>query len=219
MKPEPTGALPDEARAGPEPRTLAPESSPAVRFYGMLGAALFWNGITQVMVRDAVDGWRAGGRPMFLTIFTVPFVVVGLGLLGAAFAKFLGLWSPRASLTLNPGRLVIGELAAVEWELRGTVERVKRLKVTLEGRERTPDSDRMLTTVFTSIPVGEGDCYGNLRRGSGQVEVPADARPSFKSANLEIRWVLKVHGEIAYWPDFVEEFPVGVLPRSSGSDT
>jgi hypothetical protein len=77
----------------------------------------------------------------------------------------------------------------------------------------------MLTTVFTSIPVGEGDAYGNLRRGSGRVEVPPDARPSFKSAKREIRWVLKVHGEIAHWPDFVEEFPVGVLPRSTGPDT
>jgi hypothetical protein len=220
--PDPSGVLPDEARVGPERRTLAPESSPGVRFVAMLVAALFWNGVVQVFVREAIDRWRAGGRPVLLTIFMVPFVVIGLGMLGAAFARFLGLWSPRASLTLNPGRLVIGERAAVEWELRGKLERVKRMKVTLEGRERTPDANReggMLTTVFTSIPVGEGDAYGNLRRGSGRVEVPPDARPSFKSAKREIRWVLKVHGEIDHWPDFVEEFPVGVLPRPSGSDT
>ena len=217
--PDPSGVLPVEARVGPERRTLAPQSTPRFRFATLLVTALFWNGTVQLLVREVIDGWRAGGRPILLTVFMLPFVAIGLVLLGAAFVRFLALWSPRVSLTLDPGRLVIGERATVEWELRGAVERVKRLTVTLEGREQVRDDRRkqrqVHTTVFAQVPVGEGNAYGNLRRGSGRVEVPTDARPSSIAGPKQIRWVLKVHGDIDRGPDLEEEFPVGVMPAAS----
>jgi hypothetical protein len=217
--PDPSGVLPAEARVGPEGRTLAPQTTPRLRFVGLLVAALFWNGCVQIFVREVVAGWRAGHRPMLMTLFLLPFVVVGLGLLGAAFIKLLALFSPRVAVTLRPGRLVIGERGDVEWELRGAVERIKRLTVTLEGREEVRDESgettRVHTAVFARIAVGQGDGHGNLRRGSGRVQVPPGSMHSFTSANNKIVWVLKVDGQIDRWPDLHEVFPVGVVPAAA----
>ena len=217
-KPDPSGVLPAEARVGPEGRTLAPQTTPRLRFVGLLVAALFWNGLVQIFVREVVEGWRAGHRPMFMTLFLLPFVVVGLGLLVAAFIKLLALFSPRVTVTLRPGRLVIGERGDVEWELRGAVERIKHLTVTLEGREEvrdgTSETPRVHSAVFARIAVGQGDGYGNLRRGSGRVQVPPGSMHSFTSGHNKIVWVVKVDGQIDRWPDLHEEFPVGVLPAA-----
>jgi hypothetical protein len=216
--PDPGGVLPIEARVGPGPRTLTPESTPRVRFIGLLVAALFWNGIVQLLVREVIDGWRAGRSPVFMTLFMLPFVAVGLGLLGGALVQLLRMFGPRVSLTLRPGRLVIGERAELEWQLSGRTERVKRLTVHLEGREQARDErgegKKVQTSVFARVPIGEGEFQGGLRRGSGRVVVPAGSMHSFTSPHNKIAWVVAVHAEIDGWPDLKEEFAVGVLPSA-----
>jgi hypothetical protein len=88
--------------------------------------------------------------------------------------------------------------------------------VTLEGREeatyRRGTDTTTARSVFARVKVGSGDRYGNLQRGSAPIEVPADAMHSFTAPNNKIVWLLKVHGEIALWPDVSEELPLEVLP-------
>jgi hypothetical protein len=38
---------------------------------------------------------------------------------------------------------------------------------------------------------------------------------SFEASNNKIVWAVKLHGEIAKWPDVDFEFPITVLPASA----
>jgi hypothetical protein len=215
-RPQAEGELPPEAQVGTEPRVLTAEVSPRLRFVAAAVLALFWNGIVQFLVRDVIDGWRYGQRPIFLTVFALPFVATGVGLVVAALRKLLALRNPRPVVTLRPGRLVAGERGELDWELIGAVDRLRRLTFSLEGREQigAGGEDGKDTSVFARIAISEDDLVATARYGSVRFEVPADSRPSSVSADRKVVWVLKVHGEIPGWPDLQEELPVGVLPPS-----
>ena len=44
------------------------------------------------------------------------------------------------------------------------------------------------------------------------VTIPADSMHSFEASNNKIIWAVKLHGDIAKWPDVNLEFPITVLP-------
>src|SRR3989442_11965981 len=97
-------AVKTEWVSGPEgdgrPVELKPRISPMGKFLGGLIAALFWNGIVSVFVVHLINGWRHGRGEWFLTVFMIPFVLVGLGILGFVIYAFVGLFSPRVKLTV-----------------------------------------------------------------------------------------------------------------------
>jgi hypothetical protein len=207
--------LPAGAQERVETRALKPAAPPLVRFVGSLIFTLFWNGVVSIFVVQDVNGWRTGDRPIFLSLFLVPFVAIGLGGVGYVVYAFLGLFNPRPHLRLSPGALTLGERALVEWEIEGAAHRLRKLTLTLEGREeatyRRGTDTRTDREVFARIQVGERGA-GELRRGSARIEVPARTMHSFAAPNNKIVWVLRVAGEIRAWPDVAEEFPVVVLP-------
>ncbi len=80
-----------------------------VGFFGSLFVCLFWNGIVSVFVLIAVSGLYSNlvgplpewfpspddgdmplGMTLFLCIFMIPFVVIGLGMVGALFMNLAG---------------------------------------------------------------------------------------------------------------------------------
>ena len=77
----------------------------AGRVLGLTLLALFWNGIVSVFVWQAVHSWRQGQPDGCLTVFLIPFVLVGLGLIFAVVRQFLVLFNPRLHITLMPGEL------------------------------------------------------------------------------------------------------------------
>ncbi|HOP98860.1 MAG TPA: DUF3592 domain-containing protein, partial [Verrucomicrobiota bacterium] len=70
---------------------LKPETGSMTRFLILVGVALFWNGIVSVFLTQVVQSWRRGDPEWFLTLFMVPFVVVGLGFIGGCGYSFLAL--------------------------------------------------------------------------------------------------------------------------------
>jgi hypothetical protein len=208
--------LPAGAREPLETRELKPAATPATRLAGGLLFTLFWNGVVSVFVVQAVNGWRAGERPWFLSLFMVPFVVVGLGGVGFVVHAFLALFNPRPRLRLSPGTLRLGERAQIEWEVDGAAHRLRKLTLTLEGREeatyRRGTDTHTDREVFARIAITQR-AAGELRRGSERITVPAETMHSFEAPNNKVVWLLRVHGEIRLWPDVSEEYPVVVLPR------
>ena len=207
------GALPPEARVGSEPRVLKPEYAPIARFVATAAMALFWNGLTHsLLVGGVIDGWRTGRQPILMTVFALPFVGMGVVLVVKAVRALLALWNPRAICTLRPGRLVAGERAELDWVFTGSIDQLRRLTITLEGREKTPSTEGPdKSTVFATFPIHSEELMGTARQGSVRFQVPAGAPASSSSANPKIVWVVKLHGEIPGWADFEEEFPVWVL--------
>jgi hypothetical protein len=204
-----------------EAMELEPQAAPWVKLAGALFVAVFWNGIVSVFVFQAVQGWRSGRPDWFLTVFLVPFVVIGLGMLAAVGYFFLALFNPRVRVRVTPGRVRLGGGMRVEWRFTGRVAMLQRVRVWLEGREEATyrrgtktSTDR---STFVRLQVANASARDEMRLGAADVTIPAETMHSFESANNKIVWMLRVQGEIARWPDVDEGFRVVVVPGLLGS--
>jgi hypothetical protein len=200
------------------PVTLRPRHTRLGVLFGALFVALFWNGIVSLFVWQLVSAWREGRSfEGCLALFLVPFVLIGLLLLATIPYQLLALLNPRPTLTLTRSALAPGDSAHLTWHFAGLPGRIRRLRILLEGREVKVDvsdgSSRPTMRTLASVTVIETHEGSEIASGSRMVAVPADARPSDgESGAGGATWCLKVQGEIAYWPDVNEEFPITVLP-------
>ncbi len=213
-----TGAGPPvEGYPDASPRILKPDVSPKAKVLGFLFVALFWNGIVSVFVTQAVAGWARHRPDWFLTLFMIPFVVIGLGLIGGVVYAFLALFNPRPVLTITPGAPALGETLGVQWQFKGRVGTVRRLRLTLEGREearyRAGKNTATDKSVFAALDVADTTEPNSIAEGQSEVNIPANLMHSFAAENNRVIWELRVEGEVARWPDVKLTFPVTVSPR------
>ncbi len=199
------------------PVRLKTSSSPAARFGCLLVFALFWNGIVSVFAVQAWSGWRGGHGDGCATVFLLPFVLVGLLLVGLSVHGFLAMFNPRPTLRLGSPSVALGDLVEVEWETAGNVDRVRAFSITLEGREEATykrgTSQSTDKSTFAVIPLARANRGRDLRRGRAKFTVPADSMHSWKSGHNKFVWAIHVRGDIPWWPDIGEEFPIEVLPQ------
>ncbi len=216
--PEPHGAARRAALAGDDRIELKPAAGPVAKLVGITAVALFWNGIVSLFLKDVVAGWRSGQGDGCRTLFLVPFVVIGVGLLISIPYQILALFNPRPRLILDRSRLRPGEAARLSWSFSGAAGRIRRLKITIEGREEasyrrgtTTHTDR---STFATLVLFDGDQAASVGSGEVEVVIPAGSMHSFAASHNKIVWKLMVSGEIAHWPDVGEEFDLVVLPET-----
>jgi hypothetical protein len=221
-KPKPireNAGLPAAAIAGAKagPTTLKPATSPAVRLGCMLVFAAFWNGILSIFLVDIIAGWSHGKADGCGTVFMIPFVLIGLGLIGLSIYCFLALFNPKPIIRVSRSSAALGETVEVEWEMAGSVDRIKSFTISFEGREEatyrrgtTTSTDK---SVFTTIELVKLTRSKEMRRGKGKVVIPADTMHTFKSSNNKVLWRFQVNGDIPRWPDVDESFEFEVLPH------
>lgn len=196
------------------PVELRPQSTPFGKLVGMTIAALIWNGITWGIIYATFGNQN---RPEgCLIAFLALFALIGLFIVYGALRQVLVLFNPRPKLTLSPGSLALGGTVYLQWRLSGGTGGVRRVKVTLEGREeaqyRQGTSTRTDKEVFAVMPlVDTADTY-QMANGSTSFTMPEGALPSFRSEHNRIVWTIKAELEIANWPDSEEEFEVLVRP-------
>lgn len=218
--PEPRGAARRAGgvgAVGDDRLDLEPSVGPIGRLVGITFVALFWNGIVSVFLKEAVAGWRSGHGDGCLTLFLVPFVAIGAGLLLAVPYQILALFNPRPHLSLDRSRLRPGEAARLSWRFSGATGRIRRLKITLEGREEasyrrgtTTHTDR---STFATRVLYDGDRASAFATGEIEVFIPSGSMHTFSGSHNKIVWKLMISGEIARWPDVSEEFELVVLPE------
>lgn len=223
------GGLVYAARGGLQPKPVVPAttalSGPVVwkpkysrglKLAGITFAAVFWNGIVSVFVNEAIGGWRRGHPDYFLTVFMVPFVLVGIALIGAIGYFLLALVSPRPRLTVSNTSVRRGGEVELSWELRGRIGALRRLQIYLEGREEAtyPSGDSSSTDkeVFATVPIVDETHPLAMASGRVRVPVPPDAMHSFRADHNKVLWHVHVKGEIPWRPDIKEEFELTVLP-------
>lgn len=207
-------------REAPEigPKVLEPSVGPVGKVFGMLFLALFWNGIVSIFVVIVIQAWRDGGgfETGCLTLFLVPFVLIGLLLIVGVFSSILALANPRPRLVLDPPKPRLGDSATLRWEMTGAVRRIRRLEIRIEGKEEA--QYRRGTNTYTdhhtfyAKTVYETEQAMNMRQGSVSVTIPGDQMHSFEASNNKIEWTLGVRGDIARWPDVSEDFPLEIRP-------
>jgi len=200
---------------------LKPETGPWAKVAGMLFITLFWNGIVSVFLLQAVNGWRSGNGEWFLTLFLIPFVLVGLGFLLGFFYALLAAFNPRVLLLLSPGSPRPGDTFSLDWEFLGSTNRLRNFTIVLEGAElatyRRGTNSYTDENVFFRRTLAVKDDRLSMGADTVRVTLPPDLMHTLSAVNNKIIWRLKVHGTIDFWPDLSMSYPLVVLPQTRRS--
>ncbi len=207
------------------PVTLKPASTPLGNLIGSLFFAAFWNGILSIFVREVIQKFRQGqvvGWGWFEVVFLIPFVLVGVGLIGLVFYSLLSLLNPRPTLTIDSAAIPLGGLLRLSWNLTGRVSSINQFRIFLKGVEQATYQRGTDTTTdtekFAEIPIFETNEMFEMSEGSAEVVVPGDSMHSFDASHNKIQWTLEVHGNITLWPDVSASFPITILPKPLRED-
>ncbi|MEO8270817.1 MAG: DUF3592 domain-containing protein, partial [Aureliella sp.] len=92
------------------PQRLKPKQTRIARLLVMLFLAVFWNGIISTFVYAAIFDAPFGNRwgQIGLWLFLIPFVLVGLALIGGCLHSLLSLFNPSVSVALSTGAPPLG---------------------------------------------------------------------------------------------------------------
>lgn len=182
------------------------------KLVGSIVAAVFWNGIIFSLVR----AWSTMSWLMML--FLIPFVLFGLGLIGAVFYLLLALFNPRVTLTLNSGLIPLGGLGQLSWQFSGVTNRIRKLKIILRGREeatyRRGTNTYTDKSTFFQMELCSTEDRFEIPQGEVGFAIPGESMHSFEAENNKIIWEVGVHGAIKSWPDVREEFKITVTPAA-----
>ncbi len=205
--------------APPGPVILKPRYSPLTKLLGIIAFAAFWNGIVSVFVYDVIKAFQRGRPEWGLTLFMIPFVLIGLGAIVGVIHQFLALFNPRISLKLSPAAIPLGQAAELSWTVSGRRGVIENLKITLQGREEaTYRSDKKTHTVknkFYELELISTTHMGQIAQGSVGIIIPNDTMHSFEAPNNKIIWELQVHGEIKKWPDIKQNHKIKITPQAN----
>lgn len=196
-------------------------TSPAWALFAALLACLFWNGIVSVFLVIAVDSHLTGDPEWFLTIFLIPFVIVGLALVFYLIRQLLittGIGPTLLEIAdhpLHPAgqyRLFVsqsGRLSINSLEVSLVCQEKASYRQGTDTRTETREVYRQQVFLQEGFEIHRGMPF----EAQCDVEVPGRAMHSFKSDHNEINWKLLVKGDVQGWPDFERAFPVIVHPN------
>ena len=178
--PKPLVAVPSRLGDG---TALRAQQSPRAKLIVIIFVALFWNGLISVFLYHVIDGWQRGHGEWFLTIFMIPFVLVGLGLIIGIGYFALACFNPRIKLALEPASPHLGDSASLIWLCSGRIDRISRLHVWLEGREEATYRRGTTTTtdkeVFARIELLDTTHAMEMVSGGAALTIPRDTMHSF----------------------------------------
>jgi hypothetical protein len=211
--------LPKKAReyaAERGPVQLKPSSSPWKKVIGMLVFSLIWNGVVSLFVQEAIKSWQSGDPEWGLTIFLIPFVLIGIGTIYAVFHFLLATFNPRPTISVSSRTVPLGGAMEVEWLFEGNIQRLESLRIYLEGREearyRRGTNTYTDQETFTDIDIVSTSDMATISRGGMVIAIPDTTMHSFEASNNKIIWTLKLHGSIRRWPDVKSDYEIVVLP-------
>lgn len=191
--------------------------------------AVIWNGAVWIMLSRIIEGWRRGAPDGCLTLFVIPFLLVGLLLIWAVVAPIVMLFNPPLKLTISRTTLRPGQSAILQWKIHGKAERVRRLRILLhapnqedmfDNRDADDDSDTELEAEtetdtendWDTLTIVDTDQPMLIAEGTAEIKVPLKARFLFDEDTDQLAWMLKTYCEIPRWPDSVEEHTIIVKP-------
>ncbi|MFZ5572470.1 MAG: DUF3592 domain-containing protein [Thermodesulfobacteriota bacterium] len=202
------------------PLVLRPRTSPAGKILVTLFIALFWNGIVSVFVFQAIQGWRSGNPDLFLSLFLIPFVLIGAVLFFSVFYYLLAFFNPRPQIMLLDDGVRLGERIGLRWRTEGRVTAIHRFRLVLTGEEsatyrRGTDSCTDKREFYRQDLIASEN-PATIRSGELSFVIPADSMHSFKSEHNAIIWKISLHYDIPRWPDTQEDFEMEVQPMEIG---
>ncbi len=197
---------------------LTPKLSAKAKFIGVMVVAAFWNGIVSIFVVSTINDFRHGDPSWFRLVFLLPFVAVGLGLIGGAAYQLLALFNPRPTLELSSSVIPLGGAAELNWSFSGQTRRIHELSVVLRGTEearyRRGTSTYTDRNTFYEMELYKTSAPNEIASGRVGFVLPQDTMHSFEAENNKILWSLDLHGHIQNWPDVKDSFKITVTPTA-----
>lgn len=202
-----------------QPTRLKPGCSLA----GMIAIALFWNGIVSIFVVQDIVLYRQGSWliAIFLTLFLVPFVGIGLLFIGGVVQQFILLFGPRFEIRLDQTELRPGESTTLRWRRSGGRGTVKDVEFLLIGREEdalgngSSRRSRSRQSVFHEEVLLSTHFSLATTQGHFELKIPEDAVPSFTAGSQSIRWILCLRAKVEGMPDIRDDRDLIVRPPQS----
>jgi len=194
--------------------------SPGWTLFGLLTACVAWNGAVSVFAVMAGRSYFAGTPDWPMTLFTLPFLAVGVALV-VVFVRLLrraaGIGPTLVEISdhpLLPGncyRLFLSQsgslrLKSIEISLVCEEEAVFRQGTNARTESREVFRQSLHATAEAIIRPGEpleAEC---------DLPIPSAAMHSFRASHNQIQWKLIVHGDVVGWQGFQRSFPVVVRP-------
>lgn len=200
--------------------------APGCQFGCAVGMAAFWNGIVGVFAYKQIDRWNKGQAVQwFEVLFLVPFVLVGLLLVGAVVYTglqwFVSLLVGEVQVELSDHPLRGGSAARVHVAQAGLFP-LGRVRVALVCTEEAiyvaGTSKSTAKQDVVNHPVADPDRSpdGGGLPLTAEFTVPADAMHSFDAPNNKIKWTVRVAGRVLGVFRFRDEYAVGVVPEGRG---
>ena len=186
----------------------------------LLGAALFWNGVTWLVAVPFVV--FAENAPWYIYLFFSLFVLVGAWLAIVAVRRILAgmkLHRPQISVSMQP--LLLGEEFTGQFEqLAKSHANINRVTVKLVCRESTTytagtTTNTVTKDVFTQVaelPDQDRADAATPLRGEFRFRIPSDAMHCFRASNNVVEWLIETHTDIHGWPDYTASFSLEVAP-------
>jgi hypothetical protein len=181
---------------------------------------IFWNGVVSIFAGIAINGHRSGNPDWHLTLFVVPFALVGVALILFFVRKFLattGIGPTLVEISAQP--LYPGQCYRVFLQQFGRLK-INRLEVLLVCEEEatfrhgtdTRMESRLVAQQALMLCENVEVRHGVPFETDCDLEVPRGAMHSFKSQHNEVNWKVQVRLDVAGWPAYERSFPVIVYP-------
>jgi hypothetical protein len=214
-------AVPMESQGENQPQVIKPEFSRLGVVFGLAIFGLIWNGIIGFVI--FLMSQERGGFSIFMSLFLIPFVLIGVGTLLILARQILVLANPLPIVVYSDNWIYPGSEFEVSWMMKGRVNRIKALTIFVEGIEtvtyRQGTSTRRESNVFYRDKIVEIDQQERIAQGFEVARIPQNTMHSFDAPNNKIQWQIRFEGEIPWWPDLSEKFPLVILPPRSPQES
>ena len=197
--------------------------SPGWTLFGLLAACVAWNGAVSVFVVMALLSYLKGAPDWLMTLFIVPFLVVGVALV-VVFVRLLrymaGIGPTLVEISDHP--LLPGNRYRFFLSQSGNLT-LKSIEVALICEEeavfRQGTNARTESREVFRQPLYAGGSAvvrpGEPLEAECDLPIPAEAMHSFRAAHNQVQWKLIVRGELVGWHGFQRSFPVVVRPAAA----
>jgi hypothetical protein len=197
---------------------LVPQNPPVKKLIILIAIGAFWNGIVSIPVSQIIGGFKTGHPEWFLTLFMIPFEIVGAGLIAGVGYQFLALFNPRFTLNIGPGNLHPGSEGQIGWTARGRAQRIRSLSIKLIAREEATYRKGTNTSTdkktFFEKELVNTRIVQEITAGRARFSIPQETMHSFESEHNKIAWLIELRGDIARWPDVSQEYHITIYPKA-----
>jgi hypothetical protein len=184
-----------------------------------LAIAAFWNGITSVFVWQVWEGWSKEESPWFLTLFMLPFVAIGIGLIIHFIYRVVAIFSPIYRVELGEDSLKSGGRTSISWRRSGGVGKPRHFSLWLIGREEAiyqrGTNTATATELFHEELLFETEVNLMMPNGRCVIGLPADAVPTFHGEHNKLQWFVVLVADVPWRPDVRDEYEIVVVPPDS----